>query len=170
MSTNESYKLPRKKKITDERKDKKDDNKIPAPKMGMTPQEAEAFRRGVMLAFVTATIQNAVKETFKRYPHLVTMDTRPNEVANKLIFSIYTRLGKQMPTLEEAVLNVNIMKDVGKELLAMRMEEMGFSTSNAVKPKLPPQNTTPSSELLRDTDIIKKVKFELSDKEKEELR
>ena len=126
----------------------------------MTPQEQEAFKRGVMLAFVTTTVQEAVKQSFQRYPYLKGIDTQPHVVASKIIMNTFKRLNRPIPTMEEAAMNVEIIKDVGKELLAMTMSEMGYNTN--------PNSNNNTDKYTYNNKKRKKLQF--TEEEKKKLR
>lgn len=140
----------------------------------MTPKETEAFKRGIMLAFVTTTVRDAVQNAFKSYPDFQGMKIDKNEVASKIIYRTYMRLGISPPTMEEAIINVETIRLVGDEMtkLTLSQDDLYRSESklnNHLKKnevtKQPIRKEYYSAEETRKTGMNR-----LSKKDREELR
>ena len=83
----------------------------------MTPSEVEAFKRGIMIAFVTTAVREAVHNVFRTFPDFQGMrEINQNELAARIIYRTYLRLNIHPPTMEESIINVDTIKTVGKEI------------------------------------------------------
>jgi hypothetical protein len=126
----------------------------------MNSAETEAFRRGVTLSCVYSTVREAVIQVFKRYPkdveHLSMLD--PSEIATKIIINIYHHLNMPVPTMEEAIINIETINAVESELLNLNLAQEEIFRRKK-------QQEGPQDDNNKNSEM-----FRLSKKERDELR
>jgi len=59
---------------------------------------------------------------FKKYPALRDANTKPNQIASNILFNTFMRMRQPLPTMEEAMINVDTMMYVLKEMERMATE------------------------------------------------
>jgi hypothetical protein len=129
----------------------------------MTAKEQEIFRRGAMIAFVTTHVEMGVMDVFKKTPALKNINgISPQLVVGNYIISLFRKMGEPMPTMEEAMLNVDMMRKTGKQIADITRNR-NFAITNFGIPAS--QQHKKVSE-----DGKRPDKMDFTDKQKEEWR
>lgn len=125
----------------------------------MTPKEQETFRRGVMIAFITTQVEMGVADVFKKNPALKNLSgIAPNIIVGNYIVSLFRKMNVPVPSMEEAMINVDTMKRTAKQISDITKDKNFFITNfGAIG------THTPNTQ-------NKDKKIEFTDKQKEELK
>lgn len=92
----------------------------------LNPQELEAFKRGIILSFISMTVRGSIHKAFMETPDPEGVRGDANEIASRIIITVFKRLNIPTPTMEEAVVNLDVIREVGDVLTTMKISEQDF--------------------------------------------